>query len=107
LGIWIDVKLKFASHIGYAVAKSNQLVGLIKRCFVYRDTEIIERLFTTLVRPHLEYANSVWHPRFKKDAKQLEKFHRHAIKLVTSLRDMSYQNRLQALDLPSLVQRRY
>ena len=57
--IWIDDKLKFTDHIGHAVAKSNQILGLIKRFFVDRDFEIIERLFTALVRPHLEYANSV------------------------------------------------
>ena len=50
----------------------------------------------------------LWHPRFKKDVEQLEKVQRRATKLVTSLRDMSYQKRLQALvDLPSLVYRRY
>jgi len=49
------------------------------------------RLFTALVRPHLKYANSVWHRRFKKDVEQLEKVQRFATKLVTSLRDMSYQ----------------
>jgi len=41
LGIWIDDKLKFTNHIGHAVAKSNQILGLIKRSFVYRDSEII------------------------------------------------------------------
>ena len=89
------------------MAKSNQILGLIKRSFVYRDSETIKRLFIALVRPHLEYANSVWHPRFKKDVKQIEKVQRRATKLVTSLRDMSYQKRLQALELPSLVYRRY
>ena len=49
----------------------------------------------------------MWHPRFKEDVEQLEKVQRRATKLVTSLRDMSYQQRLQALDLPSLVYRRY
>ena len=35
LGVWIDDKLKFTSHIGHTVAKSNQILGLIKRSFVY------------------------------------------------------------------------
>ena len=49
----------------------------------------------------------MWHPRFKEDVEQLEKVQRRATKLVTSLRDMSYQQRLQALGFPSLVHRRY
>jgi len=45
LGIWIYDKLKFTNHTGHAVAKSNQMCRLIKPSFVYRDSEIIKRLF--------------------------------------------------------------
>jgi len=41
------------------------------------------------------------------DVEQIKKVQRLATKLVTSLRNMSYQKRLQALELPSLVYRRY
>jgi len=30
---------------------------------LYKDIDIIKKLFTALVRPHLEYANTVWCPR--------------------------------------------
>jgi len=53
LGVWIDDKLKFTSHLGHVVARSNQILGLIKRTFVYKDTDVIKKLFTALVRPHL------------------------------------------------------
>ena len=81
MGIWIDDKLKFTNHIGHAVPKSNQILGLIKHSFVYRDSETIKRLFIALVRPHLRYANSVWHPKFKKDVEQIEKFQTRATKV--------------------------
>ena len=57
--VWMDDRLKFSTNIGHAVAKGNQVLGLIKRSFVHRDSQIIKRLFTALVRPHLEYANAV------------------------------------------------
>jgi len=63
LGVWTDNKLKFAGHIGHIVAKGGQLLGLIKRSFVHRYADVIKTLYTALVRPHLEYANVVWHPR--------------------------------------------
>jgi len=66
LGVWIDDKLKFTKHIGHAVAKGNQILGLIKRSFVYKDSEVIKRLFIAHVRPHLEYVNVVFLPRFKR-----------------------------------------
>jgi len=68
---------------------------------------IIKRLFTALVRPHLEYANAVCHPRFKKDIQPLERVQRWATKLVTGLSNMLYENRLKAMKLPFLVYRRY
>jgi len=107
LGVWIDNKLKFSIHVGHAVAKGNQVLGLIKRSFVYRDSDIMKRLFTAHVRPHLEYANAVCYPRFKKDMKQLEGVQRRATKLVIGFSDMTYENRLRAMELPSLVYRRY
>jgi len=52
------------SHIGHVVSKANQMLELIKRSFVYKDIDIVKRLFTALVRPHFEYANVVAHPLF-------------------------------------------
>ena len=52
-GVWMDDRLKFSTHIGHAVVKGNQVpvLGLIKRSFVHRDSDIIKQLFTALVRP--------------------------------------------------------
>ena len=42
------------------VSKANQMKKLIRRSFVYLDTENFTRLYKAIVRPDLEYANSVW-----------------------------------------------
>jgi len=62
LGVWTDNKLKFSGHVSHIVGKGSQLLGLIKRSFVHRDVDVFKTLYTVLVRPHLEYANVVWHP---------------------------------------------
>jgi len=54
LGIWTDSELKSSRHISHAVAKSNQMLGLIKRSFVHKDNQSMKLLYTALVRPHLE-----------------------------------------------------
>jgi len=102
----MDDRLKFSTHIGHAVANGNQVLGLIKRSFVCRDSHIIKQLFTAHVRPHLEYANAVCHPLFKKDIEQLERVQRRATTLVPGLSNMLYQNRLKAVKLPFLVYQR-
>jgi len=106
LGVLVDRNLNFSTHISSAVLKANRLLGLIKRCFRYLDMKGLKLLYTAIVRPHLEYANAVWHPRFKKDIKLLEKVQHRATRLIPELRSLPYEERLQRLKLPSLTYRR-
>ena len=66
----------------------------------------MKTLYTSLVRPHLEYGNTAWCPVFRKDSELLENAQRRATKLAPALRDMPYVERLAALELPSLYYRR-
>ena len=58
------------------------------------------------MRPHLEYANSVWSPLNKTDATLIENVQRRATKLVPNLKELDYEDRLKKLKLPSLSYRR-
>ena len=59
-----------------------------------------------MVRPHLEYAHSVWCPYKMGDIKEIEKVQKRATKLTINLRHMSYTDRLLRLKLPTLKYRR-
>ena len=59
-----------------------------------------------MVRPHLEYTNSVWSPYKLGDIKEIEKVQKRATKLVINLKNMSYIDRLQHLKLPTLKYRK-
>ena len=72
MGIWFNNSLKPDDHIAHAVSKANQILGLIRRSFTYMDSELMKMLFTTLVRPHLEYGNIVWSPFLGKDVDLIE-----------------------------------
>jgi len=106
LGIWVVPTMKPACHIAHAVMKANRLLGLIRRSFTYMDIELMRRLFTTIVRPHLEYANIIWHPYLKKDIELIEGVQHRATKMVPGLSKFTYQERLRRMDLPTLVYRR-
>ena len=106
LGIWFDNQLKFSTHVAHVVEKANKILGLIKRSFVYLNCENLRMLYTGIVRPHLEYGNVVWHPGYKKDVELLERVQQRATKMVPELKDLSYEERLRILDLPSLEHRR-
>ena len=66
----------------------------------------MKQLFTSLVRPHLEYGNVVWHPYLRKDIEAIEAVQHRATKMVPGLSKMSYEERLKKLDLPTLEYRR-
>ena len=67
------------------------------------NLRILLQLYKSMVRPILEYGNVIWGPHYTLDQHKLESVQRRATKLVTSLRDESYINRLTMLNLPSLL----
>ena len=106
LGILLDDKLKFSDHINTKVNKANQILGCIKHTFKHINKDIFTMLYKTMVRPHLEYGSVIWSPHLKKDMDVIERVQRRATKLVPEIRHLSYEDRLRALDLPTLKFRR-
>ena len=62
LGVTVDDQLRFHHHTTRCVNKANQMLGIIKTSFENLDEVTIPLLHKVLVRPHLEYCNSVWGP---------------------------------------------
>ena len=62
LGVTFDYRLTFHDHIQEKVNRAYSMLGLIKRNFIYMDSNTFILLYTSLVRPHLEYENAVWCP---------------------------------------------
>ena len=106
LGVMVDSKLSFDSHISSAVSRGNRIAGVIRRSFTHLPPAVFNKLFRALVRPHLEYAQAVWHPTKRMHINALERVQRRASKQVPGLRSLSYPDRLRRLKLPTLVFRR-
>ena len=102
VGVTFSTDLKLKKHISNVIKKANQLTGLVKRSFVHLDKTLLLNLYKTVIRPHLEYANVIWHPMFKDGLKALEKVQRRVTKLIPELKLMSYRDRLVELKLPSI-----
>ena len=106
LGVTFDEELRFEEHIANKVKIANAIVGQIRTSFSFLDGETFKRLYTALVRPHLEYAQSVWAPHLAKHVKMLENVQIRATKLVDGLNTVEYVDRLKRLKLPTLKFRR-
>ena len=95
IGVVIDPKLNFELHIAEKVNKANRQMGIIRRSFRYLDQKMFVKLYKSLVRPHLEYANVVWCPYKDKDIKLVEGVQRRATKQVPGLKKLTYEQRLR------------
>lgn len=107
LGVWINQDLTATDHIKNAVSKANKLLGMIRRTFSVMTPEMFSCLFKTLIRPHLEYGFSVWWPKNKGENVQVENVLIKASRRVPGLSHLNYADRLQILNLPSMIYRRY
>ena len=94
LRINVDPSLTFSWHTEMQVTKANKILGLIRRAYEYLDGDSLTKLFTALVRPHLEFSNSAWSPKLVKDKKILKGVQCHATKLVPERQDLPYKERL-------------
>ena len=102
LGIHIDPNLDFKKHIKTTAKKASFINYKILKNFTYRDSNILVPLFKTLVRPILEYGNSVWSNGLKKYRNMIENVQRKFTKHIKGLRDTPYEDRLNIIKLPSL-----
>ena len=105
LGVTVQDNLAPERHINRIAGETYKLLRNIRAAFNYLDENMM-KLIVAMIRPRLEYAAVVWSPHKKKDIHKIERIQRAATKLVPGLRDLSYKERLQRLNLPTLEDRR-
>jgi ribonuclease P/MRP protein subunit RPP40 len=82
------------------------VVHTLKKSFQRVNEESFVKLYSSYVRPILEYANLIWAPVLKRDIDLLEKVQRRATKIVHGLQNKQYEERLNILELQTVVYRR-
>ena len=106
LSVTIDFELKFEQHITQKINQANKIMDIIRRSFSFLDSELFKKLYSTFVRPHLEYAQAVWAPYLAKHVNMVGKVQMRATKLIDGFSNVEYSDRLRKLNLPTLTYRR-
>ena len=61
LGMTLDNKLGFQSHIREAILKARRGIGMIKYLSKYISREVLDQFYKLYIRPHLEYGDIIYH----------------------------------------------
>jgi len=106
LGVNFSNNLKFDEHVYKISATANSRLGIIKNTFhrIERDGFLV--LYKSIVRPVLEYCNTIWSPYLRKHQVKIEQVQRRATRMIRGLDSLSYSERLRALNLTTLFYRR-
>ena len=106
----LNKNLSWSDHVQNISAKGKQKIGFLRRNFKECTPRTKAATYTTMVRPSLDYASSVWDPHLEKDKTPLEKVQRQAARYVNN----NYTDRtpgivtsmLEALNWETLEKRR-
>ena len=112
LGVILDSKLNFKSHIREAILKARRGIGLLKYLSKYVSREVLDQTYKLYVRPHLDYGDIIYH-KYDPDmqlnfTQQLEQTQYKAALAVTGAwMGTSRQKLLEELGWETLYNRRW
>jgi ribonuclease P/MRP protein subunit RPP40 len=102
LGVLVNNKLNWGNQSAKAARGASGVFHSIKRAFFKPSPELCSRLFKMYIRPHLEYAISVWRPYHVKDIHMLNRVQHAVTRWPTGFKHKPYRERLNILQLPEL-----
>ena len=82
MGIIIQSDLNWNKYVEQKVSKANNMLALIQRNLKVSSINTKELAYKALVRPHLEYASTVWSPWQQGTSAMLEKVQHRAARFV-------------------------
>jgi len=106
LGVFFTNDLKPSMQCQKSAAKARRIIGMVRRNFKRLDKKDFLLLYKTYIRPHIEYCVQSWSPQLNKDIKHLERVQKAATELVSSMKKLSYDERLKRLGLTTPQKRR-
>ena len=109
LGIVLDSKLNFDSHINQKIKKCNKLIGVIRRLSVHLPRGALLTKYKSFIRPNLDYGDILYDkPNNENFQQKLEKVQYRACLAITNAIQGTLKERLyDELGLYSLAKRRW
>ena len=110
LGVLTSCDLTWTQHIKSCISKANSMIAWVTRNLVVRELSVMRNVYKTMIRPHLEYCAQLWSPPAIhgnwSSIIELENVQRRFTRLIDGIGTLSYSERLQALQITTLAERR-
>ena len=106
LGVVLDNKLKFDTHISGLCRKVSAQINALNRLKNILPIKTKESLYRSFILPYFYYCNQVWHHCGKRNTTKIEKVNERALRCVYKDKQSSYHELLQKIKLPSMESRR-
>ena len=107
IGVIVDSDLTFEEQ--YIIQNKNSECdcrALIRRSNSYLDCKSFVKMYTSFVRPHIEYAQSAWASYLIKYINLLENVQIRTTKILDGISKLDYTEAKKKLNMPSLAYRR-
>ena len=85
LGVYMSCDCTFAFHIRNVAVESKSLGNWVLRVFQTREEIPMKTLFTSLIRPKVEYGCQIWNPTNKQEIVELKMVQRPFIKRIEDI----------------------
>ena len=102
LGVNLDNKLTFTSHIQELCQKAARQVNVIRRLSKFLDTKSKLAIFRCFILSHFQYCCIIWHHCGKVNNSKLEKLQKRALRYVFEDHKSDYEKLLDMAGLPTL-----
>ena len=107
LGVWLTSTLNWSTQITEIFKKARSQLGVIYRNFYqHSNSTTLFQLYISYVRPHLEYAATVWDPHQVGLNRSLENIQKFALRMCTKNWNQEYDVLLNSYGIPTLAVRR-
>ena len=110
LGLVVDEHLTWSAHVQSVTAKVSQRLGLLWRLRNRLSGLVLRELYTTCIRPVIEYSSVVWSGISSTDSVKLERLNRKAARLISNTKcrsDTPHDILLARAGLQELSHRRH
>ena len=110
LGVLISKDWNFNQHINSIVNKANSTSAWVLRSVISRSSNVLLKIYQSIIRPHLEYCVQLWSPLPAHGnwgaILSIENVQRQLTRSVDGVGLLTYKTRLEKLGLTTLLERR-